>query len=232
MASPLSLVTAIALAAIGFGLAYFGYEIAQKLLGIAGAIGGFAAGIGLATVVAPTVTGSSVSPVVMLVVALFGAVLGRVFVPALSPLAFGLVGFVVTVLAVLAFLSQGRILDVILNAIPTNLATANPELILQRIASAPLFSDPNFDQALLLAVVAGVIGGIIALKLYDEFVTVATTVIGASMLGLAIPILIDTFQGGAPTVGAGEFSFLWFGVTLVTGIAFEFARNRDKMDLA
>lgn len=230
MVSPLSLVTAVVLAAIGFGLAYFGYEIAQKLLGIAGALGGFAAGIALGTVVAPTVTGSGVSPVVSLVLAIFGAILGRLFVPALSQLAFGLVGFVMTSLAVLAFLSQGRILDILLSAIPTSLAAATPQVILQQIASAPLFSDPNFDQALLLAVVAGVVGGLIALKLYDEFVAVATTVVGASMLGLAIPILIHTVRGGTLTVGAGEFSFLWFGVTLVTGLAFEFARNRKRMD--
>lgn len=232
MATPLPLVTAIVLTAIGFALAYFGYEIAQKLLGIAGVVGGFGAGVAAGTVGAETITGSGVSPVVILVLAVFGAILGRALVPALSQLAFGLVGFVVTSIAVLAFLSRGRIIDVLVTAIPTDVATANPVRILERIGSAPLFSDPNFDQALLLAVGAGVVGAVIAIALYDEFVTIATSVIGASMLGLAIPILIEIAQGGTAIVNASEFSFLWFGITLATGILFEFARNRDQMAFA
>ena len=227
MASALSLVTAIVMAAIGFGLAYFGYEIAQKLLAVAGVVGGFAAGLFVGTFVGPVATGGSVSPGLTLLLAVFGAVLGRVFIPALSELAFGLVGFVMTGTAVMAFLSRGRILDVFLNAIPSNLVAADPQAIIQRVASAPLFNDPNFEQALLLAVVAGVIGGAIALRVYDEFVAVVTTLVGASMLGLAIPILLEAARGSTVTTGSGEFSFIWFAVTFTTGVAFEFARNKE-----
>jgi hypothetical protein len=49
------------------------------------------------------------------------------------------------------------------------------------------------------------------------------------MLGLAIPVLIDTVRGSTVTAGAGEFSFIWFGVTFATGVAFEFSRNK-KVD--
>ena len=227
MASAFSLVTAVGMAAIGFGLAYFGYEIAQKLLAIAGMLGGVAVGLAVGTFGAPMITGGSISPVVTVGLALLGAILGRVLVPAVSQLAFGLVGFVMTSAAVMAFLSRGRILDVFLTAIPANLAYADPTAILNRIAASPLFRDPNFEQALLLAAGLGVVGGILALKLYDEFVAVATTLVGASMLGLAIPILIDAVQGSTITAGAGEFSFIWFGVTFATGVAFEFSRNKN-----
>lgn len=226
MASVFSLMTAIIMAGIGFGLAYFGYEIAQKLLAIAGLLGGIAAGLAVGTFGAPLVTGGSISPGITIVLAIIGAILGRVLVPAVSQLAFGLVGFVVTSTAVLAVLSRGRILDVFLNAIPPNIAYADPTSVLNRIAASPLFRDPNFEQALLLAVGVGVVGAIIALKLYDEFVAVATTLVGASMLGLAIPILIDAVRGSTVTAGAGEFSIIWFGITFVTGVLFEFSRNK------
>ena len=227
MASVFSLATAVVMAGIGFGLAYFGYEIAQRLLAIAGTIGGVAAGLAVGTFGAPMVTGGSVNPGVTVVLALLGAVLGRVFVPALSQLAFAVVGFVTTSTAVLAVLSRGRILDVFLTAIPPNLAYADPLSILDRVAASPLFRDPNFEQALLLAVGAGVVGGLVALRVYEAFVAVATTVVGASMLGLAIPILLEAVRGSTVTVGAGEFSIVWFGVTLVTGLAFEFSRNAE-----
>jgi hypothetical protein len=227
MVQALSLLTAIVMAAIGFGLAYFGYEIAQKLLALAGLLGGIVAGLAVGTFGAPIVLEGSISPGVTIILAIIGAILGRIFVPAVSKVAFGLVGFVMTSVAVLAFLSQGRILDVFLNAIPPNLAYADPASVLNRIAASPLFRDPNFGQALLLAVGAGVVGGLLALKLYDEFVAVATTVVGASMLGLAIPILIEAARGSTVTAGAGEFSFIWFGITLVTGLIFEFSRNKE-----
>ena len=227
MASVFSLATAIGMAAIGFVLAYFGYEIAQKLLAIAGVLGGIAAGLAVGTFGAPMLTDGSISPVIIVGLAIFGAILGRVLIPAVSQLAFGLVGFVMTSVAVLAVLSRGRVLDVFLSAIPPNLAYADPVSILNRIASSPLFSHPNFGQALLLAAGLGVVGGIVALKIYDEFITVATTLIGASMLGLAIPILLDAAQGSTVTVGAGEFSIIWFGITFVTGVLFEFSRNSE-----
>lgn len=227
MASVFPLAVAIGMAILGSGLTYFGYEIAQKLLAIAGTLGGIAAGLAFGTFGAPLVLGGSISPGITIVLAIIGAILGRVLVPAVSQLAFALVGFVMTSAAVLAFLSQGRFIDVFLGAIPPNLAYADPQSILMRIAAAPLFRDPNFGQALLLAAGGGIAGGIIALRVYDEFVTVVTTVVGASLLGLAIPLLIDTANGVPVTVGAGEFSLLWFGVTLVTGLAFEFYRNED-----
>lgn len=231
MVEILSLATALVLVAVGVVLSYFGYETAQKLLAIAGAAGGFAAGIFLASAVVPAVTGQNFGPAVILIAALAGSVLGRLFVPALGPLAFGLAGFAMSSLAALAFLSRGRILDVLLAAIPSGLAAANPAAVLERIASAPLFQDPNFEQALLLSAGVGVVGGLIALRLYAEFVAVVTTLVGASMLGLAIPIVLEAFRGETITTGAGEFSFVWFALALVTGVAFEFWHNRDEMDV-
>jgi hypothetical protein len=227
MVEVFSLAAAAVMAAIGFGVAYFGYEIAQKLLAVAGTIGGIIAGIAVGTFGAPLATGGAISPGITTVLAIIGAILGRIFVPALSQLAFAVIGFAMTSTAVLAFLSQGRILDVFLSAIPPNLAYADPQSVLARIAGAPLFRDPNFGQALLVAAVGGVLGGLVALRVYDEFVAVATTLIGASLLGLAIPILIEAFRGSTITTGAGEFSFIWFGITFVTGVAFEFYRNKE-----
>lgn len=231
MAELIPLVSAVVATVIGVGLAYFGYEIAQKILALAGAVGGFAAGVALGSIVVPAVTGSPQSPGLSFVLGIVGAGLGGALVPALSQLAFGLAGFVMTSISVLAFLSRGRIVDLILSAIPTDLAAANPVAIMNRIASAALFQDPNFDQALLLSVGIGVVGGAIALKFYDEFVAVATTAIGASMLGLAIPILLAVYRGGSATVASAEFSLLWFGVTFVTGVAFELMRHSDEMSL-
>jgi len=232
MAEIFTLVVVGIVTVVGIALSYFGYEVAQKVLALAGVVGGFMAGMFAAGFLFPAATGESQIVGLTLVVGVFGAILGSAFVPALSGLAFGLAGFVVTSVSVLGFLSRGRIVDVILAAVPSNLAEVNPLAVLERIASSPLFADPNFEQAFLLAMGLGLVGGAIALQFYDEFVAIATTAIGASMLGMAIPLLLVAWEGGAVTNStAAEFSLLWFGVTFLTGSAFELYRNREEMTL-
>lgn len=230
MTEPFSLLAVAIVAAVGVGLSYFGYEVAQKVLTLAGAVAGLAAGIFVGGYLYPAVTGESQIVTVTLVAAIVGALLGQAIIPALSELAFGLAGFVVTSASVFGFLSRGRLIDIILAAVPANLAEANPLSVLERIASASLFTDPNFEQAVLVAVVAGLVGGAIALQFYDEFVAVATTAIGASMLGLAIPLVLVALESGTVTsTSRAEFSLLWFGVVFLTGSAFELYRNREEM---
>lgn len=60
--------------------------------------------------------------------------------------------------------------------------------------------------ASVVAVAVVGVGRLIALKVYDEFMAVATSFVGASLLGIAIPLLYDALQGVAVTAGAGEFS--------------------------
>jgi len=230
MTEMLSLLAVGIVTAVGIGLSYFGYEVAQKVLALAGAVAGFAAGIFVGGFVYPAATGEPQIVALTLFAGLVGAGLGSAIVPGLSEVAFGLAGFTVTSVSVLGFLSRGKLVDVILTAIPSNAAEANPIAILERIAASPLFADPNFEQAMLIAVVLGLVGGAIAVQFYDEFVAVATTAVGASILGLAVPLLLVALEGGAvANSSAAEFSLLWFGVTFLTGSAFELYRNREEM---
>jgi len=229
MAELLSLAAAVVTTLAGIGLSYFGYEIAQKVLALAGTVAGFAGGLAVGGVVYPSVTGSDQVVALTFFLGLVGAILGRIFVPALSQLAFALAGFVMTSLAAVTVISQGQVVDILLAAFPDSLAEANPVAVLERIAAAPLFTDPAFEQTLLIAVVAGLVGAAIALQFYDEFVAVATTAVGAAMLGMAIPVLIVVYEGGVASSSAADFSVLWAAVVFVTGSAFELYRNREEM---
>ncbi len=220
----------VVVTAVGVGLSYFGYGVAQTVLRVTGAIAGFAAGLFAGSYLYPVVAGQQHPLVFTLVAAIVGAGLGRAVVPALGDLAFGVAGFVVTSLSVLSVLSQERLVGVVLRAVPSNLGDATPVTVLERVVSAPLFTDPNFEQAGLIAVVFGLVGGAVAMQFYDEFVVVATTAIGASMLGFAMPVVVATLDTDTvTTTQATEFSPLWFGVVFLTGSAVELYRNREKM---
>jgi hypothetical protein len=218
--------------AVGIGLSYFGYEVAQSLLVLAGTVAGFTVGIVAGGLVTPAVTGDPQALALTAGAGIVGAVLGRLVLPAVSELAFGLAAFLVTSVAVLGVLSRGQVVDAVLGALPSNVLAADPQAVAERLASTPLFSEPNVQQALLVAAGLGVLGGAIALQFYDEFVALATTAAGAAILGVAMPLWLGTLDGRSATWAVGtEFSVVWFGLVFLTGTAFELYRNREQMSV-
>lgn len=232
MAEPVTLVSLGLVAAVGAFLTYFAYELAGSLLRLAGAVGGLVAGVVVGVVILPGVTGGESSPVFVTLVAVVGAVLGGVLVPALGRVALGTAGFVATALATLVVFTQGRAFDALLNALPADLAGANPVAVLERFAGTPALRTGEFEQALLVAAALGLVGGALALLYYDVVVGVAVTGVGAGLLSAVVPVLVTVIEDGATLAETDPtLSPVLTLVAFVTGIGFQAIRHTDDVDL-
>jgi hypothetical protein len=230
-ASPQTLITLGIVTAVGVGFTFFGYDLADQLLSwvgwVAGAGGGAAAGWFFLPTALPELTFQGrIVGVLLLLVA--GAILGRVLIPLFSRFTVVIAGFVSTSGAVLIVLVGGQITNAIVGlSTETDMETA-----LMELAALPLFRQEEFQQFVVIALIAGVLGAVVAAKFYEAIITVTATGVGAALLGAAVPMWQQALAGGVSFGGGlGQVSYLWFGVALVLGIGSQVYRHRKELDL-
>jgi hypothetical protein len=212
---------------VGGGFVLFGYDLADRLVSWVGWVAGAGGGAAAAWLVVPRFVDVTFQGRLAGVglLALAGAVLGRVFVPLVSRIAVVLGGFVATGGAVLVVLAGGQVT----NAVVGVDATAGTQAI-SRLAELPLFTDSQFQQFLLIAALAGLLGGAAAARYYQVIVTVAATGLGAALLGAAVPLWQRALTGSVQFGGGlGRISRLWFAVALIAGVAIQGYRHRDEI---
>ncbi|MFB6177082.1 MAG: hypothetical protein ABEI99_08085 [Halobaculum sp.] len=230
-ASPQTLVTLGVVTAVGVAFAFFGYDLADQLLSwigwLAGAGGGAAAGWFLLPTALPELTfqGRIVGAVLLVAV---GAIVGRILIPLFSRFTVVIAGFVSTSGAVLVLLVGGQVTNAVANVSPGS----SPTTVVSRLAGLPVFETQQFQQFAVIALVAGILGAVVASKFYQLIVTVAATGIGAALLGVVLPMWEQALSGGVSFGGGlGQISPLWFVATLVLGIGTQLYRHRQELDL-
>jgi hypothetical protein len=93
-----------------------------------------------------------------------------------------------------------------------------------------LFTDSQFQQFLLIAALAGLLGGAAAARYYQAIVTVAATGLGAALLGAVVPLWQRALTGSVQFGGGlGRISELWFVVALVVGVVVQGYRHREAI---
>lgn len=212
---------------VGGVFVLFGYDLAGRLVSWVGWVAGAGGGAAAAWLLVPEFVDVTfqgrLAGVALL--ALAGAVLGRVFVPLVSRIAVVLGGFVATSGAVLVVLAGGQVT----NAVVGVDATAGTQA-LSRLAELPLFADSQFQQFLLIAALAGLVGGAAAARYYQAIVTVAATGVGAALLGAVVPLWQRALTGSVQFGGGlGRISELWFAVALVVGVVVQGYRHREAL---
>jgi hypothetical protein len=236
MAATITLTSLGLLAALGIALTYFAYELSRPLLTFAGTVGGIflglVAGMGSGPQVFDAEPTSGAILFFTITLVLFFGLLGYIFVPALGRLAFSMSGFVVTFVAALVALTEGQVLQALIEALPETFAEAGPADFIDRLAESPVFEETQFQQALFLAVVLAFLGAGLAMTFYDVVAGISITVVGAALLSAVVPLLVESVTGDVDLAdGIAEVSLPWLLVFLVTGVAFQFVRYRNELDL-
>jgi hypothetical protein len=230
-ASPQTLVMLGVVTAVGIGFAFFGYDLADQLLSwigwLAGAGGGAAAGWFFLPAVLPELTlqGRVVGAVLLVAV---GAIVGRILIPLFSRFTVVIAGFVSTSGAVLVLLVGGQVT----NAVTEVSSGSNPAAALTTLAELSVFESQQFQQFAVVALVAGILGAVVASKFYQLIVTLAATGIGAVLLGVVLPMWQQALSGSVSFGGGlGQISLVWFLAVLVLGIGTQVYRHRDDLDI-
>lgn len=220
---PLGIVTII-----GIGFTFFGYTLANQLLRWIGSLLG--AGCGAAAGWFFLLQGSAEATVqseAIGLLALFavGAIAGRILVPLFSRLFVVFISFTSTTGAVLILLAGTRITNAISNTVPDTLTLAEINEMMAQLSALPLFHEQRLQQFFAIALVAGVLGVIIASKFYQTIITGVVTAIGAALLGVVGPLWQQALSGGVSFGGGlSPISPLWFAVVLMAGIVFQLHR--------
>lgn len=224
------------LAVMGIALTYFAYELSRPLLTFAGTVGGIFLGLVAGMGSGPQVFGAEPTSASILfftaTLVLFFGLLGYIFVPALGRIAFSMAGFVATFVAALVALTEGRVLQAVIEALPETFDEAGPADFVDRLVESPVFEEAQFQQALLLGFVLAFLGAGLAMTFYDIVAGVSITIVGAALMSAVVPLLVEGITGEVDlTDGVVEVSLPWLLVFLVTGVAFQFVRYRNELDL-
>ncbi len=229
MQAQLPVVLLAGLCLVGIALTYFAYEITGLLLALIGYAVGGGVGIGVGLAVQSEAGGGGNGLLVLGGAVLIGAILGRVIVPALSKIAMGALGFITTALAALAMLTQGRVAEAIRLSLPTTDAQVPPEQLLEFVLADPSLQGQALQETVLIAVGIGVVGGLIAMAYYRAVMSVVLTGVGAGVISIVGPALLDVFNNTDPEALASDpgIAPLWLVVALATGALFQYARHND-----
>jgi hypothetical protein len=235
MQSQLAFVPLVVLAVVGVALTYFAYEVSGLLLALVGyAVGagaGFGAGLALQSGGGVGGAGGNEGIVIVGIAVVVGAILGRIVVPALSRLAVGVLGFVVTTLSALAFMTQGRVAEALRVALPTNGARAPPERLIEYVLADPSLQGQAFQETMLIAAGVGLVGGLIATAYYRVVMSLVLTGVGAVGLSVVGPVLLFVFTNSESVTAAPApgLSPLWVAVAFGTGVLFQYARHSGDL---
>lgn len=233
MVEPALLVSLGVLSLVGAALAFFGFKLATPLLRLGGTVGGALAGGAITVFVLPALTGG-IDPITRLfagaVLVGVGAIFGYLLLPVLGKLATGVAGFVATTLSTTTVLVGGEVIDAVLSALPEEGVWADPVAVLEAVMSASVFTTASVQQSFAVALVFGVVGGLLALRYYAELISIAATLAGASILGVVIPIWITVGTAETATVGVSQFSLFWFFAAFVAGFGVQLYRYSGNFD--
>jgi hypothetical protein len=234
-AAPTTLVALGIVTAVGVGFAFFGYDLADRLLTWIGWLAGAGAGGTAAWFLLPrfvtdlTPQGQLVGGVILVVV---GAIAGRILIPLFSRFTVVIAGFVATSGSTLVMLAGGQITGALVGIEPTGPPGEVSREVATALSELPLFTSGQFQQFFAIAVVAGLLGAIVAARFYQAIITAAATAIGAALLGVVVPMWQEALNGGVDFGGGlGGVSPLWFGIALVLGIGFQLFNHGDDLDL-
>lgn len=215
---------------IGVVFAYDGYGLSDRLLAWVGYLAGGGAGGVVGWLAATNAAGSPDRLVLTGGGAVVGAVLGRVLVPLVSRLAVGLLGFLSTGLAVFFVLAGRELTDAVTRFETVPQSPRGAEQFLEQLASIPVFQN---QDVLVLTFVAGLVGAVLAARLYTLLITASVTAVGAGLLSVVLPLWQRALSGGVDVTETtpSEVSWVLFGGVLVSGLLVQGYRYREELDL-
>lgn len=122
-----------------------------------------------------------------------GAILGRILVSLISWLAVLLLGFVATGAAALTVLAGQQLVNAI-TRLNTNVSSPRDlEFSIDQLIALPIFQN---QQVIIVSLLAGLVGGLLASRYYSLLITAADSVVGAALLSVALPLRKQAISGG------------------------------------
>jgi uncharacterized membrane protein YeaQ/YmgE (transglycosylase-associated protein family) len=215
---------------IGIVFAYDGYGLSDRLLAWVGYLAGGSAG-GVAGWMAASTAGGSPDRLVMTAAGVaVGALLGRVLVPLVSWLAVVLLGFLSTSLAVFFVLAGRALTDAVTRFEAVPRSPAGVERFLEQLSAVPVFQN---QEVVVLTLVAGLVGAVIASRLYTLLVTATVSSVGAGLLSVVLPLWQRALSGGVDVTETtpSEVSWVLFVAVLASGLLVQGYRYGEELDL-
>lgn len=215
---------------IGIAFAYDGYRLSDRLLAWVGYLAGGGGGGVAGWLAATNAAGSPDRLVLTAGGVVVGGLLGRVLVPLVSWLAVVLLGFLSTSLAVFFVLAGSELTNAVTRFETVPRSPRGVERFLEQLSAVPVFQN---QEVLLLTLVAGLVGGALASRLYTLLITATVSSVGAGLLSVVLPLWQRALSGGVDVTETtpSEVSWVLFGVVLVSGLLVQGYRYGEELDL-
>lgn len=217
--SATTVIPLVVVSLLGVGLAGFGYRMVSHFLRWTGWIGGAAAGGIVGWQLLPQFV-AGVTPDQRLLWAagllVGGALAGRILLPVATRLAAVIAGFLSSAGAVGVFFLG----DPIINRLASVEPSTAPIMTASTLATdlEQLFIQQGIE-IIILILGAGLAGAIVAIRYHTELIAGGLTLVGAFLLGIALPLWQTALTGTATLgVGVGTISPLWAVIALVAGV--------------
>ena len=218
----------------GLGLLFTvaGYDLKNVLLAWIGWIAGGLTGGLLGWMVVPEFIDTTLAFEEHIIVVgggvLVGAFVGRMFISLLAQLAVALTAFISAVLATLILGVGDEILDSL--SIPDEgSAASRAELFFTDMAELQLFTNPELQQFLALAIILGLVAAIISIRYYGAIMAITLTAFGAALLSAVYPIWEAIITESTVVVAEqAEPSPLIFAGVLVFGLVVQALRHSSR----
>ncbi|ESS12584.1 MAG: hypothetical protein A07HR60_00688 [uncultured archaeon A07HR60] len=223
----------VVLSTVGGALTFFGYSLAPRLLGIAGAVSGGIAGAGGAFGVVPLVSAGVPIETRIAVSAgglLVGAILGYRLLPVVGRLAAGAAGFVASAAAVVVVL-LGEQLSAVAVRVLDPAILRDPAAFGEILLDAPVFESTPLPETTAIALGVGLVGALLALRFYYSLIALTATGTGAVLLGGVIPLWQEFIQTGSIATTAETVSPTWVGIAFVAGVVVQYFRYSDVISI-
>ncbi|EMA58257.1 hypothetical protein C469_13645 [Halorubrum lipolyticum DSM 21995] len=211
---------------VGAVLVAGAYDLKDHVLGWISWIGGAVVGGFVGWVVLPEFVAVPPAAGQRLVLAgaavLIGTVLGRVLIPLAARFAVSIAAFVFATLAVLVLTAGESLLRRFYDPGASGLDAVAVDAAIE----SSLLSQPAFQRFLLVAVLVGVVAGILAMRYYDYIITVSLVALGAGLVATTVPVwqAVAAGESVAFVEQAGP-SNAAFAAVFVVGVAVQYVRH-------
>lgn len=217
---PTVTIAAAIVTALGLIFTIAGYDLKNILLAWTGWIAGGIFGAATGWIVVPQLLETNFSFTEHLLVVggtvILGAIIGRILISMVAQLTVAITAFVSGALATLV-LGIGEEALTSMSIPDADGTVSRAELLFTEIAEMPLFTDPELQQFLALAVIVGLAAAIISMRYYGPIMAITLTGLGAALLSTVYPIweaiitestvVVAEQAEPSPTVFAGVFVF-------------------------